>query len=107
MDGRTLPAAAADSDESLLCAKACVPHHVVYRAFPTETVVLNLETGKYHGLNPTAGRMLDTLAAAASVSDAAQALAADYGQPCAVVERDLCELCRTLLERGLISLEAG
>jgi DNA-binding CsgD family transcriptional regulator len=38
-----------------------VPQHVVHRAFPARTVVLNLETGKYHGLNPTAGRMLTAL----------------------------------------------
>ena len=46
---------------SLLTCKVTVPQHVVYRSFPTETVVLNLNTGKYHGLNATAGRMLDEL----------------------------------------------
>jgi Coenzyme PQQ synthesis protein D (PqqD) len=107
MDGRVLPAsAAAGNDAVLLGSRASVPHHVVYRAFPTETVVLNLETGKYHGLNPTAGEMLDALAGAASLHDAVLALAADYEQRREVVERDLCELCRALLERGLIELKA-
>ena len=32
---------------------ARIPQHVVFRGFATETVVLNLETGKYHGLNPS------------------------------------------------------
>ena len=35
--------------------KVRVPRHVVHRDFPAQTVILNLETGKYHGLNPTAG----------------------------------------------------
>ncbi len=38
-----------------------IPHHVVFRHFVNETVVLNLQTGKYHGLNRTAGRMLHEL----------------------------------------------
>ena len=33
-----------------------LPQHVVYRDFVSETVLLNIQTGKYHGLNPTAGR---------------------------------------------------
>ena len=37
------------------------PSHVVYRTFVTETVALNIETGQYHGLNATAGRMLEVL----------------------------------------------
>ena len=87
---------------SLLTANVNVPQHVVYRSFPSETVMLNLQTGKYHGLNATAGHMLDELNRAMSVSDAADTLAQDYGQPLELVKRDLCELCSALLERGLI-----
>lgn len=35
----------------ILDSQARVPRHVVYRDFVNETVVLNLETGTYHGLN--------------------------------------------------------
>lgn len=90
---------------ALLASKVKVPQHVVHRSFPTETVVLNLNTGKYHGLNPTAGRMLEELERAASVRDAAKALAAQYGQDPGTVERDLCELCDALRERGLIETD--
>jgi hypothetical protein len=90
---------------SLLAGKVRVPHHVVYRSFPSETVVLNLETGKYHGLNATAGRMLETLEKAVTVRDAAIDLAASYDQPRAVIELDLCALCNALLERGLIAVD--
>ncbi len=84
-----------------------VPQHVVYRSFPSETVVLNLNTGTYHGLNATAGRMLDTLQTAPSLHDAAVALAEEYGQPQTVVEHDMCELCRLLADRGLIEIDGG
>ncbi|MHB8235243.1 MAG: PqqD family protein [Solirubrobacteraceae bacterium] len=90
---------------SLLTSKVKVSQHVVYRAFPSETVVLNLQTGRYHGLNPTAGRMLEALEQANSVRDAAATLADNHNVAPSVIERDLCELCRSLLERGLIETD--
>jgi hypothetical protein len=90
---------------SLLTSQIKVPQHVVYRSFPTETVVLNLQTGRYHGLNATAGSMLEALERASCVRDAAAAVAADYGQPQEIVERDLCELCNLLLARELVELD--
>ncbi len=52
---------AAPSTPAVLAATARMPAHVVYREFPAEVVLLNLQTGRYHGLNPTAGRMLRAL----------------------------------------------
>jgi Coenzyme PQQ synthesis protein D (PqqD) len=92
---------------SLLAANVGVPQHVVYRSFPSETVVLNLQTGTYHGLNATAGQMLAELERCASVREAAAALARTYEQEQDVIERDLCELCRQLLARGLIEADGA
>ena len=90
---------------SLPALKIRVPEHVVYRRLPSETVMFNLRTGKYHGLNATAGDMLEALEDAPSVSDAARIVAGEYEQPRAVVERDMCELCDGLLARGLVELD--
>lgn len=95
----------ADNVSSLLSGKVTVPQHVVYRSFPSETVVLNLETGKYHGLNATAGRMLEVLEGAATVRDAMIVLAACYDQSEKVLELDLYDLCIALLDRGLINVD--
>jgi hypothetical protein len=92
------------SDASLLALSVRVPQHVVHRSFAAETVVLNLETGRYHGLNPSAGRMLEVLERAGSVGDAAGTLAEEYGQPRDRIERDLAQFCRDLLERRLIEI---
>jgi len=92
---------------TLLASNVEVPQHVVYRSFPSETVVLNLQTGRYHGLNATAGRMLEELERAACVRDAAAALAEGYKRAQELVEHDLCELCCALLERGLIEAHGG
>lgn len=98
---------ATQSRESLLDVKVTVPQSVVFRSFPTETVVLNLQTGRYHGLNPSAGRMLQALSEAASVREAAVAVATEYDCPAETIESDICDLCQTLLERGLVERGGG
>jgi PqqD family protein of HPr-rel-A system len=85
--------------------RVSVPQHVVYRRLPSETVVFNLQTGKYHGLNATAGRMLEILEHTASIQEAATTVASEYGQPLETVEQDVRALCDELLERGLIELD--
>ena len=88
----------------LFASKARVPAHVVFRTFPHETVVLNLDTGKYHGLNPTAGRMLEVLDGADTVELAAARLAEEYARDADEVRRDLSDLCRELRQRGLLEI---
>jgi coenzyme PQQ synthesis protein D (PqqD) len=92
------------STSSLLDARASVPQHVVYRSFVHETVILNLETGKYHGLNPTAGQILEALVRGPNIREAAARLAAEHGWPQSELEQDVCELCVSLLDRGLIDV---
>lgn len=82
-----------------------IPQHVVYRSFVSETVLLNLNTGKYHGLNRTAGRMLEVLDEIGDIQLAVDRLVSDFDQPSDVVRRDLDTFCTDLLERGLIVLE--
>ena len=85
----------------------CVPAHVVYRAFVAETIMLNLQTGTYHGLNPTAGRMLETLREHKVIAEAASAIAEHYGEDAEAVEADLLTLCSGLIERGLLAVTPG
>jgi hypothetical protein len=93
-------------NSALLSATVKLPQHVVFRSFPSETVMLNLQTGKYHGLNATAGRMLEELERTPCVRDAAAALAESFDQTLDTIEQDLCLLCGSLLERGLIEIDA-
>jgi Coenzyme PQQ synthesis protein D (PqqD) len=86
--------------------RARLPEHVIYRAFPAETVLLNVKTGAYHGVDTEGGRMLQTLERLGSLSDAATLLAEEDDRPLDQVEGDLHELCRSLAERGLLELHA-
>jgi hypothetical protein len=85
-------------------ARAVVPGHVVYRTFVTETVALNIESGQYHGLNATAGRMLEVLERSRSLADAVEPLAREFAQPPERIRVDLLALCASLHARGLIEM---
>jgi coenzyme PQQ synthesis protein D (PqqD) len=87
-----------------MTASVTLPRHVVHRPFPTETVILNLETGKYHGVNPTGGRMLAVLLDRREVRAAAEVLANEFKRPLAEIAADVCAFCRDLSARGLIEL---
>jgi hypothetical protein len=91
-------------DNAILDARLRVPQQVVYRPFAAETVVLNLETGQYHGLNPSGGRMLEVLDQSSTVREAAVRLADEFGVAQEEIERDLVEFCADLIERRLIEV---
>jgi hypothetical protein len=90
---------------AILGARVRVPEHVVHRDFSSETVVLNLHSGVYHGLNPTAAQMLHALEASDTVAAAVDRLAAELDQPHAGIESDVISLCRGLADRGLIEID--
>jgi hypothetical protein len=79
-----------------------IPDHVVHRAFVNETVVLNLHTGRYHGLNGTGGRILELLVETASPTETVARLVAESGRHADEIRRDVVAFCTDLLSRGLI-----
>jgi hypothetical protein len=83
-----------------------VPEHVVYRKFAEDTVALNLQTGRYHGLNPTAAIMVEALCDEATVAAAAERLAPEWDVAPDALLADLLELCERLERRGLIETHA-
>jgi len=85
-------------------ARVTIPQHIVFRTFVEETVVLNLESGKYHGLNRTAGRMLELLGELGDPDAVAARVAEETGAPKEQVATDLQALCSSLVERGLVEL---
>jgi hypothetical protein len=90
----------------LLRATARVPDHVIYRWFEAETLLLNLESGQYHGLNPTGGRWLQLLDDAdGDAGEAVQRLADECGVPADEITRDLADFCSALRRRGLIEID--
>ena len=64
--------------EITLQHRVVVSEHVVAREFGDETVILDVQSGEYHGLNRTAGLMFEALRDAPSIGRAAESLAGLY-----------------------------
>jgi hypothetical protein len=94
--------------DEILNARATVPDHVVHRSFEAETLLLNLDTGQYHGLNQTGGRMLELLDEnEGHIGTAIERLAAENDLAPDDIADDLATFCADLHERGLIEVEPG
>jgi hypothetical protein len=100
-----MPESRPTQPQDLLDQRYRVPDHVVRRAFAAETVVLNLHTGSYHGLNPVAGRMLELIEETGDPRAAVDGVLEEWAVDRARVERDAVALCGDLLERGLIETD--
>src|SRR3954464_1544511 len=91
--------------------KAVIPEHVVYRTFVSETVVLNLQSGLYHGINASGGRMMDLMDQKPTLREVAAGVPAgvgrpaeEFGRPVEEMEQDLLAFCADLQARGLVEL---
>ena len=91
-------------DDPILHARVAVPEHVVRRRFADESIVLNLRTGQYHGLNATAAEMLDAIEAGAAPEQVAATIAERAGVPPERVRADVVALLRGLVERELVEI---
>ncbi len=82
-----------------------VPSEVVFRALAQETVLLNMRTGQYHGLDPIGARFFEVMRDSSNVSTACDALAAEYDQPLATIRIDLLAFLEDMESRGLLELQ--
>jgi hypothetical protein len=89
-------------EAALIDARYRVAPGVVVQEFPTETVLLNLETGRFHGLNPTAATIVHLVIDGLPPRAAAERIAADTDHPLEQVRADLATLVGQLLERRLM-----
>ena len=91
--------------DEILEARVTVPEGVVYRAFEAETLLLNLTTGTYHGINEVGARMLELLREAdGDVRLSIVCLADETGAEAGEIEGELADFCGELVARGLLEL---
>ncbi len=84
--------------------RAVVPTHVLIRHLDGESVLLNLESERYFGLDGTGTRMLDLVTAMPNVDAAYQKLLEEFEVEPAMLRDHLNELLRSLVENGLLKL---
>jgi hypothetical protein len=78
------------------------PPHVLVRFLDKESVLLNLETERYFGLDETGTRMWQLLTSSPSVDAAYQELLAEYDVDASKLRANLSELLDRLLAHGLL-----
>lgn len=81
-----------------------VPDDVLLSDLDGESVILNLKTETYFGLDAVGTRMWGAITTADSVQEAYDTLVADYDVEPATLRTDLSEILDKLLEHGLIEV---
>jgi hypothetical protein len=71
-----------------------------------ETVLLNIHTGRYHGIDRIGGRFFELMRSEVPLSTVASRLADEYRQPIDRIQQDLTAFCDQMSDLGLIELEA-
>ncbi|MBS1842022.1 MAG: PqqD family protein [Acidobacteria bacterium] len=87
-----------------LADRVVVPQHVLVRFMDRESVLLNLETERYFGLDEMGTRMWQVVTAAANVETAIAQLQEEYDATPETLQNHLTELLGRLVENGLIAL---
>jgi hypothetical protein len=95
------------SREDILDCRAVVPADVVYREFGDETLLLNLSTGNYHGVNASGARLIALLPETdGDLRLAVERLAAECGVGAGEIAEEMAGFCVQLAERGLLEATA-
>jgi hypothetical protein len=81
-----------------------VPKHVLVRHLDGESVMLNLETEKYFGLDATGTRMWQLVTTAPTVDAAYAQLLEEFEVEPDLLRTHLTELLSRLLENGLLCI---
>jgi len=87
--------------------KAQVPADVLVQELQGESVLLNVQSGRYFGLDEVGTRMWAALTAAESLQAARDALLAEYDVDAERLEQDLRGLVERLVEHGLVEVRGG
>ena len=87
--------------------RVSVPDNVMFRELEGESVILELDSERYFGLDEVGTRMWRLITEAASIGAAFDELVAEYDVEAEVLGKDLSELIDTLLDKGLLSIAPG
>jgi Coenzyme PQQ synthesis protein D (PqqD) len=84
--------------------RVVVPSHVLVRNLDGETVLLNVETEKYFGLDRTGTQMWEKVTRAANVEEAFEALTSEFEVEPETLREHLTNLLGQLVENGLLQV---
>ena len=85
--------------------RVTVPDEILISNLQDESVILNLDSERYFGLDNVGTRMLSVLTNSASIEAAYELLAQEYNVDRNVLREDLIVLVEKLLQQGLVAIE--
>lgn len=86
--------------------RAAVPSHVLVRVLDGESVLLNLETERYYGLDHTGTRMWQLVTESPNIGAAYQLLLAEFDADPQQLRTHLSDLVIRLRDNGLLEVQA-
>jgi hypothetical protein len=84
--------------------RAATPAHVLVRILEQESVLLNLETEQYFGLDETGTRMWQLVTTSPSIDAAYQELLAEFDVEPELLRANFVELLSRLVDSGLLEV---
>ena len=87
-----------------LSDKVSIPTQVMARTVGDETVILDLTSGTYYGLDPVGARIWQLFADGQTLAQVRDIMLAEYDVSVDDLERDLNRLLSELSDKNLISL---
>jgi hypothetical protein len=88
----------------LLSDKVRIPQGVLVSGLQQESVILNLDTERYFGLDDVGARMFSILSSSNSIEAAFQVLVEEYEVEPDILKDDLLALADSLIEQGLLEV---
>ncbi|MBE0621759.1 MAG: PqqD family protein [Burkholderiales bacterium] len=86
-----------------LADKVTIPAQVMARQVGEETVILDLASGTYFGLDPVGARIWQLLSDGKTLAEICAAMLAEYDVSSEDIERDVLSLAQELQSKQLIS----
>ena len=83
-----------------------VPDDVLISRLQEESVILNLDSERYYGLDDVGTRLLSVLSTSESIEAAYESLRGEYDVDGQVLREDLLALVETLLQKGIVTVAA-
>ena len=87
-----------------LTDKVTIPAQVMARTVGDETVILDLASGTYFGLDPVGARIWQLMGEGRTLAEISETMLGEYEVERAQLEADVLRLTGELLERGLVVL---
>ena len=81
-----------------------IPDDVLISKLQEESVILNLDSERYYGLDDVGTRFLSALTTSESIEAAYETLAREYDVDPQMLRQDLLELVQNLVDQGLIQI---